>query len=99
MKFVLKDEVSGKVGEINYRYMVNSVQVQAMLYDPRMVRRFTQWVLQQGAKKGTPNARVYVKIKFSYNGRPQEYFVDPERDLARVPYSPFEKFDLMVPVK
>lgn len=94
--FVLKDPDSGKEGEINYKSMINNVQIQAMLYDVRMVRTFAQWIQQQGINNGIPNAQVYARIKFSYNGRPDHYFVDPTRDMIRVGYSPFEKLDWVV---
>ncbi|MBK6994068.1 MAG: HTTM domain-containing protein [Lewinellaceae bacterium] len=97
--FILKDPVSGKEGEINYRTMVNNVQIQAMLYDPRMIRTFAQWVHQQGIKNGIPDVLVFAKIKFSFNGRPPQYFVKPDVDMSKVPFSPFEKLDWVVPVE
>jgi len=97
--FILKDPDSGKEGEINYRSMVNNVQIQAMLYDPRMIRTFAQWIHEQGIKNGLPNAEVYAKIKFSLNGRPPQYFVNPAMDVARVNYSPFEKLEWVLPVE
>lgn len=98
VSFILKDPGSGKEGEINYRSMVNNVQVQSMLYDPRMIRHFARWVHEQGIKNGLPNTEVYAKIKFGYNGRPPQYFVNPDVNLAGVEYSPFKKLDWVVPI-
>lgn len=98
-KFILKDPASSKEGEINYPTMINNVQINAMLYDPRMIRAFAQNIHQEAVKNGLPDAEVYAKIKFSYNGRPPQYFVDPEKDMIRVPYSPFEKLDWVLPVQ
>ncbi len=97
--FILKDPDSGKEGEINYRTMINNVQIQAMLYDPRMIRSFALWIQQQGIKNGLPNAQVYAKIKFSFNGRPPQYFVNPEVDMVRVSYSPFKTLNWVLPIE
>ncbi len=97
-KFILKDPDSGKEGEINHRTMVNNVQIQAMLYDPRMLRTFAQWIHTQGIKNGLPNAEVYAKIKFSMNGRPAQYFVNPEVNLVKVGYDPFKSLDWVLPI-
>jgi len=98
-KFILKDPASGKEGEINYPTMINNVQINAMLYDPRMIRAFAQNIHKEAVKNGLPDAEVYARIKFSYNGRPPQYFVNPEKDMIRVPYSPFEKLDWIMPVQ
>jgi hypothetical protein len=98
LRFVLKDPDSGKEGDINYQTMVNNVQMQAMLYDPRMIRSFAQWIQLQGVKNGLPNAQVYAKIKFSLNGRPPHYFVNPDVDMVRVPYSPYQVLDWVMPI-
>jgi len=98
-KVILKDPVSGQEGEVNYRGMVNNVQIQSMLYDPRMIRSFAQWIQEQSAKNGLPNAEVYAKIKFSLNGRPPQYFVNPDMDMAKVNYTPFGKLDWVLPVE
>lgn len=97
--FTLKDPVSGKVGDINFRTMVNNVQIQAMLYDPRMIRTFARWVHEQGVKNGIPNAEVYAKVKFSYNGRAPQYFVNPDLDMAKVDYDPFKRLTWVMPVQ
>ncbi|MDO8368109.1 MAG: HTTM domain-containing protein [Saprospiraceae bacterium] len=98
-EFILKDPVSGQEGEINYRGMINNVQIQAMLYDPRMIRSFAHWIHEQGGKNGLPNAEVYAKIKFSLNGRPPQYFVNQDMDMAKVGYSPYEKLDWVLLVE
>ncbi|MCB0524204.1 MAG: HTTM domain-containing protein [Saprospiraceae bacterium] len=98
-KFILKDPVSGREGEINLPTKVNNVQAQAMLYDPRSIRRFAQLIHEQSVKNNIPNAQLIGKIKFSLNGRPAQYFVDPEVDLMKVEYSPFKRLEWVVPLE
>lgn len=97
-KLILKDPKSGQTGEINFPTMINNVQIQAMVYDPRMIRTFAQWIHQQGINNNLPDAEVYARIKFSYNGRPAHYFVNPEIDMARVGYDPFQHNDWIMPI-
>jgi len=98
-KLVLKDPVSGKEGDINFPTMINNVQIQAMRYDPRMIKTFAQRIHTEAVKNGIPNAEMYAKIKFSYNGRPPQYFVDPTVDMIKVGYSPFEKLTWVLPIQ
>jgi len=97
-KFILKDPKSGQTGEINFPTMINNVQIQAMVYDPRMIRTFAQWIHQQGIKNNLPDAEVYAQIRFSLNGRPAHFFVNPEIDMARTSYNPFKPLDWLMPI-
>ena len=97
-KIVMKDPATGEEADINYRTMVNNVQIQAMLYDPRMMLDFARMMHQEAIKIDVPNVELYARIKFSLNGRPPQYFIDPEKDLIRVKYSPFEKLDWVIPL-
>jgi len=95
-KFILKDPVSGRVGEIKHTTKVNNVQMQAMLYDPRAIMAFAQLIHRQSIKNKIPNAEMYAKVKFSLNGREPQYFVNPDVDMMKVQYSPFERLDWVV---
>ncbi len=98
-KFILKDPDSGKEGEINFKSMVNNVQIQTMLYDPRAIRTFAQMIHAQALKNNIPNAQMFAQVKFSLNGRPPQYFVDPNVDMIKVEYSPFKKLDWVMPIQ
>jgi len=97
-KFILKDPVSGREGEIKHTTKINNVQMQAMLYDPRAIMAFAQLIHQQCIDNKVPNAEMYAKVKFSLNGREPQYFVNPDVDMMKVQYSPYERLDWVVPV-
>lgn len=98
-KLILKDPDSGKEGEINYKTMINNMQMQTMLYDPRAIRDFAQMIHAQAVKNNIPKAQMFARIKFSLNGRPPQYFVNPEVDMIKTEYSPFKKLDWVMPIQ
>ena len=98
-KIVMKDPATGEEVDINYRTMVNNVQIQSMLYDPRMMMDFAKMMHREATKIGVPNAALYARIKLSLNGRPPQYFINPEVDMIKVNYSPFKKLDWVIPVE
>ena len=70
-----------------------------MVYDPGTILSFAQMIHNNAVKNGLPNAEMYAKIKFSYNGRPPQYFVNPDLDMIKVSYSPFKKLDWVPPIE
>jgi hypothetical protein len=79
--------------------MVNNQQIRTMTYDPRTILAFAQMIHNNAVKNGIPKAQVFAKIKFSLNGRPAQYFVNPDVDMVTASYSPFKKLDWVMPLE
>jgi hypothetical protein len=42
-------------------------------------------------KQGIPVSAVKARIQISNNGKPPQFFIDPEMDLTQVKYTPWSK--------
>jgi len=98
MTFRVVDPRTGQVSQVDVRSFVNEMQMLNMSIDARSVAAFARRVREEVAAQGIPNAIVKARIRVRYNGRPAQFFVDPEVDLASVTYSPFKKLDWVVPL-
>lgn len=99
MKFVLQHPASNQEMPVNIQTFVNEMHINAMANDPRAVAAFARMLREEAEKQGIPGTVVKANIKVRYNGRPAQYFVSPDVDLASVKYSPFQKLDWVVPLE
>lgn len=99
MRFVIIDPRSNQGVDVPFQQYVNTMQIMAMLNDPRCVHDFAQWVKAEGVRRGVPNPQVKAIVRFGYNGRPPQDFIDPTVDLASAHWSPFQTIGWVVPVK
>lgn len=99
MTFSVVNPQTGQVSQVDIRSFVNEMQMKNMAIDARSVAAFARRVREEVAGQGIPNAIVKARIRVRYNGRPAQFFVDPEVDLASVTYSPFKKIDWVVPLQ
>jgi vitamin K-dependent gamma-carboxylase len=90
--------LNGSVANVDVGTFINTHQIKMMINDPRAVRELALAIKKAVIKQGGQVSAVKARIKLRYNGRPPQYFVDPESDLTKVEYSPFKKLDWVVPV-
>jgi hypothetical protein len=98
MKFFLQHPVSKQELPVNIQTFVNEMHISAMAQDPRAVMAFARMLQEEALKQGMPQMLVKARIQIRYNGRPPQYFVNPDVDLASVTYSPFRKLEWVVPL-
>jgi len=77
----------------------NEMQILNMTNDARSVAAFARMLKKEAAQKGLADGVVKARIRVRYNGRPAQFFVNPDVDLASVAYSPFKKLDWVVPLQ
>lgn len=79
--------------QVQVNTYINDMQVLHLYHDPRSLATFARFMKKEvaGPPYNISNARVRARIRFRYNGRPAQYFVDPGADLATVPVSPFRR--------
>lgn len=99
MAFSVINPQTGQVSQVDIRSFVNEMQMLNMSIDARSVAAFARRLRDEVAGQGIPNAVVKARIRVRYNGRPAQFFVNPEVDLASVTYSPFKKMDWVVPLQ
>lgn len=97
MVFQLGDPGTGQVGGVDVRRFVNDVQIRHMAHDPRSVAAFARMIKKTVMREGAPkDVWVKARIRISYNGRPMQYFVDPQADLSTVDADPFRVLPWLV---
>lgn len=98
MRFSVVDPSSGQSSQVNIQSYLNPMQINCLASDPRAVRDFARFLKAELARQGLSAVAVKARIRFGYNGRPPQFFVDPEVDLASVGYSPFQKLSWVQPI-
>lgn len=99
MQFSVQNPVTGQVSQVDIRSFVNDMQVINLSLDARSVAAFARKIREEVKGQGIPNAIVKARIRVRYNGRPAQFFVNPDVDLASVTYSPFRKLDWVMPLQ
>lgn len=79
--------------QVQVNTYINDMQVLHLYHDPRSLATFARFMKKEvaGPPYNISNARIRARIRFRYNGRPAQYFVDPGADLATAPVSPFRR--------
>jgi hypothetical protein len=98
-KFTVEQPATGQVMAVEVGTFANEMQILNMSNDARSVPVFARMLREQAALKGMPDAVVKARIRVGYNGRPAQFFVDPNVDLASVEYSPFKKMSWVIPLQ
>lgn len=96
VKFTVQDGNTRQEYPVDIATFLNPAQIRGIASDPRMARDFAIALRSEAAKQGVQNPVVRASIRFGYNGRPPQDFVDPKVDLASAPYSPFKRLDWVV---
>ena len=83
-----KNDPEGKRNFVDKREYVSKKQIRLLSTKPDAMWQFAQRLKKIYADKGQDIA-VYVKSKVSINGKKSRVFIDPEVDLASVPWNYF----------
>lgn len=83
---------------VEIQTFINDMQIRTISMDPRAALDFGKFIAQEALKYNTRNPSVRAKIEIAYNGRPPQFFIDPEADMNQLEYSPFKKLSWVVPV-
>lgn len=95
----LEDRFTGKAQEIPLDQYLNTMQISLLTLDARAPVTFAKFIAKEAREKfGVRDPVVKAQIKIKFNGRPEQFFIDPNRDLSKVNYSPFSKIDWTMPL-
>ncbi|MDX5481140.1 MAG: HTTM domain-containing protein [Hymenobacteraceae bacterium] len=72
---------------VHPRSYLTQDQMRELAKHPDMIWQFAQFLKEEYQKKGIRNPQVYVRSRLSLNGYPVHPIVDPDTDLASVPYT------------
>jgi hypothetical protein len=94
--FTVRDNESGNEWIINPDIYLTSRQLRKMWVRPDMIVQIAHHIEDKWVEKGFSDLSVYAAVSKSLNGRPFETYVDPSRDLTRVPSGLFAKSDILL---
>ena len=58
-------------------------QWQVMSLRPRLMLNFAHWLRDEAERQGYPGAQVHASAQIMLNGRPAQFIIDPDVDLAQ----------------
>lgn len=99
LKFFVQHPDSQQELPVNIQTFVNELHINTMSRDPRTVAEFARMLRAEAKRQGLTGTVIKARIRIRYNGRPAQFFVSPDVDLASVTYSPFRKLDWVVPLQ
>ena len=79
---------NGTEAPVQVNTFINTMQMRVMSQDPVMLWQFGQFLKEEAARKGIPQAEVHAAIRVSMNGTREQYIVDPDLDIAAQDFDP-----------
>lgn len=90
-RFTVRDGVTGQITPIQSQTFVNDMQIRNIASDPRSVKMFADYLVEEAKRNNVAEPEVYADIKVVYNGRGPISFVKEGVDLAHVSSSSFRE--------
>jgi hypothetical protein len=84
--FIVTDPDTDKTWYINPRKYLSSRQHRVMPSRPDMILQFVRYLAERMRQQGYPNVEIRADFIASLNGRKAQKLIDPDADLAAVPY-------------
>lgn len=82
--FIATEPASGRNWRFDPGNYLNPRQVRSMATDPQLILQFARFVAARMRETGIDGVEVRAFSKVSLNGRPAQFFIDPERDLLAI---------------
>lgn len=99
MKFTVVDYTNKRLMDLDPTKYLTFAQIQSLILDPKMVYQFATFLGKDARMKGIPDAGVRAEVKVKFNGRVDQYIVNPETDLMQVKYNPYDLRNWVLPLK
>jgi len=97
MKFFIYTSSSAEPVPVEINTFINEMQILNLSMDPRSIKDFSKFLEKEAKSYGTVDPQIKAKIIEKYNGKTGAPFINPEINLAAVPYHPFKKLDWVYP--
>ncbi len=97
--FWVKDPSKDKKYKVRPNKYLTDKQVRKMFTHPDMILQFAHLLRDDYAAKGVEAPEVYAEIRARLNGRNYQTYIDPEVDLAKIEWSPWQVSEWIVPLE
>jgi vitamin K-dependent gamma-carboxylase len=98
MNFYIYSPTHAQPVPVEIKTFINDMQIRNLSMDPRSVADFARFLKEEAIKYATKDPEIKASIKLRYNGRPAQYFVDPDVDLATTSYHWYKRIPWVYPV-
>jgi hypothetical protein len=95
--FTVIDNKTGEKTMVQPNEFLTQKQVWSMTIHPDMIWQFVQFLKKHYAAQGKTDVSIYARSFVTINKRPAARFIDPEIDLAKVSWQPFEHANWILP--
>lgn len=99
MKFTVVDYTNKRLMDLDPAKYLTYAQIQSLILDPKMIYEFATFLGNDARMKGISGAGARADVKVKFNGRPEQYIVNPETDLMLVKYNPYDLRSWVLPLK
>ncbi|HPH81946.1 MAG TPA: HTTM domain-containing protein [Flavobacteriales bacterium] len=99
VKFYARKLPTDKPEQVNIGRIINTMQIKMMGQNADMIYKFSQYLKKELRKTWGTDPIITADIQVGFNGRQQQAFVDPNRDLAQITYSPWKVPDWVLPLQ
>lgn len=82
--FYVKDNQTGREGEVFNGDFLNPHQEKQMAMQPDMILQFAHYLKKYSIQKGISNPSVRAEVYVTLNGRPSQLLIDPTIDLTKL---------------
>jgi hypothetical protein len=96
--YIIQDKNTGKKTTVALDDYLTKKQQRSASTKPDVIWQFSQYLKKEFKNKGQDIA-VYVKCRVSVNGKPYKTLVNPEVDIASVPWQPLHHSSWILPSK
>ena len=87
IEFHVEDKDSRHRWKVSPQGYLTPKQLNLIAKTPDMALQFSHYLKDRFKNEGHPNVSIHVENKVSLNGRPSQYLIDPQVDLAAQPRS------------
>lgn len=83
-QFFVRNNATGKEGEVYNREFLNAHQEKQMSFQPDMILQFAHYLKDFYQNKGVKSVSVRCEAWVTLNGRPSQLLFDPQLDLTKI---------------
>lgn len=97
-KYIVKDKATGEKTSIKLDDYLTKKQQNGACTKPDVIWQFSQYLKEEFKAKGK-DVGVYVNCRVSVNNKPLQRLINPDIDLANVPWQPLKHNNWILPSK
>lgn len=99
IKFTVVDYTNKRLMDLDPAEYLTYAQIQSLILDPKMIYQLAMFLGKDARVNGISGAGVYAAVKVRFNGRSEQYILNPETDLMKIKYNSLDLRNWVLPLK